>query len=88
MVHGRNDFRMRVEPGDSVMCSGAMAQFRLIITFIVTKNVLASTKGLSIKLQGRWQDIIRAHHNIGSSLKMPEEMWNQFTHYGFKKQVC
>ena len=51
----------------------ATAEFRLIITLIVTKNVLAYTKGLSIKLQGRWQDIIRAHNNIGSVKKFLED---------------
>ena len=38
----------------------ALLEFKLLITLIVTKNVLAYTKGLSIKLQGRWQDIVRA----------------------------
>ena len=54
----------------------AMTEFRLLITHIDTKNVLAYNKGLSIKLQGGWQDIIRAHDNIKSvreSLKDPRE---------------
>ena len=44
----------------------AIVEFRFILTLVVTKNVLAYTKGLSVKLQGRWQDIIRAHDNIKS----------------------
>ena len=45
----------------------AMTEFRLIITLIITKNLLAYTKGLSIKLQGKWQDIVRAYSNIQST---------------------
>ena len=43
-----------------------LLEFKLLITVNVTKNVLAYTKGLSIKLQGRWQDIVRAVENINS----------------------
>lgn len=45
----------------------AMTEFRLIITLIITKNLLAYTKGLSIKLQGKLQDIVRAYSNIQST---------------------
>ena len=35
----------------------------LIVTLIVTKTVLPYTKGLSVKLQGWYQDIIGVHNN-------------------------
>ena len=42
----------------------ALTEFRFIITLVITKNVLAYTKDLSVKLQGRWQDIARAYKDI------------------------
>ena len=46
----------------------ALSQFSFIVTLTATQNVLAYTKGLSVKLQGRYVDIARAHCEI-SNLK-------------------
>lgn len=42
----------------------ALSQFSFIVTLTATQNVLAYTKGLSVKLQGRYVDIARAYHEI------------------------
>ena len=42
----------------------ALTEFRFIIALVITKNVLAHTKGLSVKLQGKWQDIARAYKDF------------------------
>lgn len=42
----------------------ALSQFSFIIALTVTQNILAYTKGLSVKLQGRYVDIARAHREI------------------------
>ena len=36
------------------------------MTLVITKKILAYTKGLSIKLQGRYIDAVRAHSDIES----------------------
>ena len=46
----------------------ALSQFSFIMTLTATQNVLAYTKGLSVKLQGQYVDITHAHHEI-SNLK-------------------
>ena len=46
----------------------ALSQFSFIVALTTTQNILAYTKGLSVKLQGRYVDIARAHREI-SSLK-------------------
>ena len=42
----------------------AMSQFPFIIALQATQNILAYTKGLSVKLQGRYTDIARAYREI------------------------
>ena len=42
----------------------ALKEFKFIIALVITKNVLAYIKGLSVKLQGKWQDIARAYKDI------------------------
>ncbi|XP_065883923.1 52 kDa repressor of the inhibitor of the protein kinase-like [Dysidea avara] len=42
----------------------AMSQFSFIVTLVTTQSVLAYTKGLSVKLQGPYVDVARAHHEI------------------------
>ena len=42
----------------------ALSRFPFIFALVVTKEVLAYTKGLSIKLQGRYVDIVKAHREI------------------------
>ena len=53
---------------DSQFLLLALSQFSFIVTLTATQNVLAYTKGLSVKLQGRYVDIARAHREI-SNLK-------------------
>ena len=42
----------------------ALSQFSFIVTLVVTQSVLAYTKGLSVKLQGPYMDVARAHREI------------------------
>ena len=44
----------------------ALSQFSFIVTLVITEKILAYTKGLSIKLQGRYIDAVRAHSDIES----------------------
>ena len=53
---------------DSQFLLLALSQFSFIVTLTATQNVLAYIKGLSVKLQGRYVDIARAHREI-SNLK-------------------
>ena len=46
----------------------ALSQFSIIVALTTTQNILAYTKGLSVKLQDRYVDIARAHCEI-SNLK-------------------
>ena len=42
----------------------ALTQFPFIVALVVTKDILAYTKPLSVKLQGRYVDIVRAYGQI------------------------
>ena len=42
----------------------AMSQFSFIVALVLTQKVLAYTKGLSVKLQGRYTDVFCAHREI------------------------
>ena len=44
----------------------AVSQFSFIVTLTVTQKILAFTRGLSVKLQGRYVDVCRAHRDIES----------------------
>lgn len=44
----------------------AMSQFPFIVALVLTQRVLAYTKGLSVQLQGRYCDVVRAHQEIGT----------------------
>ena len=44
----------------------AMSQFSFIVALVLSQKVLAYTKGLSVKLQGRYVDVVRAHQDIES----------------------
>ena len=46
------------------------APTKFLTTLCITKNILAYTKGLSVKLQGKWQDIIRAYNNTEAVKKV------------------
>ena len=47
----------------------ALTDFKFIVTLTISKNLLAYIKGLSVKLQGKWQDIVRAYSNIETVLE-------------------
>jgi len=56
-----------VVQGYKVRCSIFLAcnvTIFFLVTLASTHNVLAYTKGLSVKLQGPYVDIVRAHHEI------------------------
>ena len=42
----------------------ALSPFSFIVALLTTQDVLSYTKGLSIKLQGRSMDVVKAHHAI------------------------
>ena len=42
----------------------ALSQFTFVVSLVTTQKVLSYTKGLSVKLQGRYVDVARAHRDI------------------------
>lgn len=42
----------------------ALTHFPFIVALVIAKDVLAYTKALRVKLQGRYVDIVRAYNNI------------------------
>ena len=48
--------------GHSLLLS--MSQFSFIVALVLAQKVLSYTKGLSIKLQGRYVDVVRAYRDI------------------------
>ena len=42
-----------------------LTRFSFIFSLVVTKEVLGFSKALSIKLQGRYVDIVKAYHDVG-----------------------
>lgn len=42
----------------------AMSQFPFVVALVLSQEVLANTKGLSVKLQGRYVDVVQAHRDI------------------------
>ena len=42
----------------------ALTHFPFIVALVIAKDVLAYTKALSVKLQGRYVDVVRAYNNI------------------------
>ena len=42
----------------------ALSQFSVIPTLVITQKLLGYTKGLSVKPQGRYSDVVRAHSDI------------------------
>jgi hypothetical protein len=39
----------------------SLSRFPFIFALVVTKEVLANTKGLSVNFQGRYVDVVKAH---------------------------
>ena len=48
----------------------ALTRFPFIFSLVVTKEVLEYTKALSIKLQGRYVDVVRAHNDVSFVLEV------------------
>lgn len=44
----------------------ALSQFSFLVTLVVTHKIVGYTRGLSVKLQGRYVDVVRAHKDIES----------------------
>ena len=42
----------------------AMSQFSFVVSLVTTQKVLSYTRGLSVKLQGRYVDVARAYRDI------------------------
>ena len=42
----------------------AISQFSFVVALVLSHNVLSYTKGLSVKLQGRYVDVVRAHNDV------------------------
>ena len=42
----------------------AISQFPFVVALVLSHNVLSYTKGLSVKLQGRYVDVVRAHNDV------------------------
>ena len=68
----------------------ALLEFTLIITLVITKNVLSYTRGLSVKLQGKWQDIIRAYESINSVIDALKDARKSIdlTHNAWFDEAC
>ena len=64
IVHSSSSEWNRDTRSDAHSCLLALSQFSFICTLVVTKTILACTKGLSVKLQGRYIDVVRAHKDI------------------------
>ena len=44
----------------------ALSQFSFIVSLLLTQKILAYVKGISVKLQGRYVDVVKAHQDIES----------------------
>lgn len=49
--------------------------FPFIATLLITKDILGYTKGLSIKLQGRYVDIVKAYNEVESTKLYKSREW-------------
>ena len=69
----------------------ALSQFSLIFTLVMVHTILVSTRGLSIKLQARYMDIVRAHSDIDlvkSTLKGYRSRLDEFHHRVYDKALA
>ncbi len=48
----------------------ALSQFPFMVSLVLSQKILAYTKGLSVKLQGRYVDVVRAYQDIESVKKV------------------
>ena len=44
----------------------ALSQCSFIVSLLLTQKILAYVKGISVKLQGRYVDVVKAHQDIES----------------------
>ena len=71
----------------------ALSQFSFIVSLLLTQEILAYTKGISVKLQGRYVDIVKAHQDIESilNLHLRESELQLMTHdivYYYDEALC
>lgn len=59
----------------------AMSQFSFVVALVLSQKILAYTKGLSIKLQGRYVDVVRAHRDIQSVKTTLKNVRYQIDHF-------
>ena len=48
----------------------ALSQFPCMVVLVLSQKILAYTKGLSVKLQGQYVDVVRAYQDIESVKEM------------------
>ena len=68
----------------------AVSQFSFVVTLVLTQAILAYTRGLSVKLQGRYVDVSRAHRDIESvkaALKVARSRVDTFHEHVFEEAV-
>ena len=66
IVHSPSSDWNRETRSDAHSLPLAMSQFSFMVALVLSHKVLAYTKGLSVKLQGRYVDVVRAHRDIES----------------------
>lgn len=69
----------------------AVSQFSFVATLVVTQTILAFTRGLSVKLQGRYVDVSCAHSDIEmvkTALKAARSQVDTFHERTFEEAVC
>lgn len=52
-----------------------MTRFPFIVSLVIAKDVLAHTKALSIKLQGRYVDVVSAVNFVLDALKSARKVY-------------
>lgn len=55
----------------------AMYQFPFVVALVLSQEVLAYTKGLSVKLQGRYVDVVRAHRDTEHVKTTIKSVWSR-----------
>ena len=64
IANSTNEEWNRDTRSDAMSLLLAMSQFSFTVALVATQNVLAYTKGLSVKLQGHYVDVARAHRDV------------------------
>ena len=58
-----------------------MSQFPFIAALCFSQKILSYTKGLSVKLQGRYKDVIRAHQDIKDVIASLKEVRSRIDNF-------